>query len=63
MNQRPLAACEKIFVLLAYSIFFDRCAIPCSLYHPPDAVAGDAFENPSVVGFGEKEKSLNYWDS
>ena len=23
--------------------FFDRCAIPCSLYHPPDAVAGDAF--------------------
>ena len=43
--------------------FFDRCAIPCSLYHPPDAVAGDAFENPPVVGFGAKEKSLNYWDS
>ena len=37
--------------------FFDRCAIPCSLYRPLDAVAGDAF-GPSVVGFQAKRNPL-----
>ena len=50
-------------MLFAYSIFSTAAPSPAALHPPPAAVAGDAFENPPVVGFQTKEKSLDYWDS
>ena len=58
MNQRPLAVPEKIFVLFAYSIFSTAAPSPAALHPPLAAVAGDAFVNPSVVGFIQKKKAL-----
>ena len=58
MNGCPLAVPEKIFVLFAYSIFSTAAPSPAALHPPPAAVAGDAFVNPSVVGFWAKRNPL-----
>ena len=58
LNQRPLAGTGQNLRAVRLLDFFDHCTIPCSLYHPLDAVAGDAFVNPSIVGFIQKKKAL-----
>ena len=61
LNQRPLAGTGQNLRAVRLLDFFDRCAIPCSLYHPPDAVAGDAFGTlRSLVS--DKKKALDHWD-
>ena len=41
-KESPLAVPEKRCGLTPILAFFDRCANPCSLLHPPDALAGAA---------------------
>ena len=61
MNGRPLAACEKIFVLFAYLIFSTAAPSPAALHPPLAAVAGDAFGTlRSLVS--NKKKALDHWD-